>query len=253
MRWLPIDKAMRRLTYADERRVLSAALLTPRTTPLLLVRHGKAMLRKDWSGPDQDRRLTARGRRQAASSPSCSAAYGVERWCRRRRRGARRRSPPYAKFAGLGGRHRGRADRGGGHRAPRRGDGLHRGPVPARRRAHGAVRAPAGAARHVQGPRPPIPADGGGRGDRGPPRRRRRQGGRRGPQAHRPGPSPSHRRYPIGTPRRIDHSAVHLPVHPTGLIALLRFFTVRCRNEPKHIEFRGRTQAPPPSRKALPE
>ncbi|MDO5678086.1 MAG: NUDIX domain-containing protein, partial [Propionibacteriaceae bacterium] len=65
VKWLDIDKAMRTLTYADERRLLSAALLLPRTTPLLLVRHGKAMLRKDWSGADQERRLTARGRRQA--------------------------------------------------------------------------------------------------------------------------------------------------------------------------------------------
>lgn len=78
VRWFTIDKAMRRLTYADERRVLSAALLTPRTTPLLLVRHGKAMLRKDWSGPDQERRLTGRGRRQARQMAQLFAAYGVE-------------------------------------------------------------------------------------------------------------------------------------------------------------------------------
>ncbi|MHA6512617.1 NUDIX hydrolase [Tessaracoccus sp. Z1128] len=79
VRWFTIDEAMRRLTYADERRVLSAALLTPRTTPLLLVRHAKAMLRKDWSGPDQERRLSGRGRRQARELSQLFAAYGVER------------------------------------------------------------------------------------------------------------------------------------------------------------------------------
>lgn len=77
VRWLPILKAMRKLTYADERRTLSLAVLKPRTTPLLLVRHGKAMLRKDWSGPDQERRLTGRGRRQAATLSQLLRAYGV--------------------------------------------------------------------------------------------------------------------------------------------------------------------------------
>ena len=79
VRWFTVDHAMRRLTFADERRVLSAALLTPRTTPLLLVRHAKAMLRRDWSGPDQERRLSGRGRRQARELSQLFAAYGVER------------------------------------------------------------------------------------------------------------------------------------------------------------------------------
>ncbi|MBB1508519.1 NUDIX hydrolase [Tessaracoccus sp. MC1756] len=78
IRWARIDRAMRTLTYADERRLLSTALLKPRTTPLLLVRHGKAMLRKDWSGPDQERRLTGRGRRQARELAQLFGAYGVE-------------------------------------------------------------------------------------------------------------------------------------------------------------------------------
>ncbi len=76
--WLPVDEAMRRLTYADERRVVSAALLTSHSTPLLLVRHCKAMLRKDWTGPDQERRLTGRGRRQAHALIPLLSAYGVE-------------------------------------------------------------------------------------------------------------------------------------------------------------------------------
>lgn len=78
VRWMTIEKAMRTLTYADERRVLSAALLKPPTIPLILVRHGKAMLRKDWTGPDQERRLTARGRRQAEVLSQLLSAYGVE-------------------------------------------------------------------------------------------------------------------------------------------------------------------------------
>lgn len=77
VRWVGIDKAMRRISYADERRVLSAALLKPRTTPLILVRHAKAMLRKNWSGPDQERRLTSRGRHQAEELTQLLGAYGV--------------------------------------------------------------------------------------------------------------------------------------------------------------------------------
>lgn len=77
IRWLSIDKAMRRITYADERRVLSAALLKPPTIPLILVRHAKAMLRKNWSGPDQERRLTSRGRHQAEELSQLLGAYGV--------------------------------------------------------------------------------------------------------------------------------------------------------------------------------
>lgn len=78
VKWFPIDRAMERMTYADERRVLSAALLIPPTIPLIIVRHGKAMLRKDWDGPDQMRRLTSRGRRQAQELSQLLMAYGVD-------------------------------------------------------------------------------------------------------------------------------------------------------------------------------
>ena len=78
VRWMSIAQAMKKMTYADERRVLSAALLAPHSTPLLLVRHAKAMLRKDWSGRDQDRRITARGRRQADRLRPLLGAYGTQ-------------------------------------------------------------------------------------------------------------------------------------------------------------------------------
>jgi 8-oxo-dGTP diphosphatase len=49
------------------------------TVPILIVRHGKAMARSDWSSRDQARPLTARGRRQAAALTPLLTAYGVAR------------------------------------------------------------------------------------------------------------------------------------------------------------------------------
>ena len=101
VRWLPIAKAMARMTYADERRVLSAALLAPNSTPLILTRHAKAMLRKDWSGRDQDRRLTSRGRGQAQALVPLLTAFGVaELWSSASTR-CMQTLRPYAQSRGL--------------------------------------------------------------------------------------------------------------------------------------------------------
>lgn len=101
VKWVGVHKAMERLTYADERRVLSAAILLPATTPLVLVRHGKAMLRKDWDGPDQKRRLTSRGRRQAEELTQLLMAYGVESLVSSSSTRCMETLRPYAQAAGL--------------------------------------------------------------------------------------------------------------------------------------------------------
>lgn len=79
VRWVDLDEARDLLTYKDEIGVLDEALALPETTPLLLVRHAKAMLRKHWSGPDQTRRLAGRGRRQSVELIPTLEAFGVER------------------------------------------------------------------------------------------------------------------------------------------------------------------------------
>lgn len=76
--WFDVDQAMSMLSYEDERDVLAGALGLPATCPLVVVRHAKAMDRKNWSGKDADRRLTERGRRQARRIADTLAAYGVE-------------------------------------------------------------------------------------------------------------------------------------------------------------------------------
>lgn len=78
-RWVSIEAAKTMLTYDDEFPLIKQALQEPETTALLLVRHGKAMLRKHWSGDDQSRRLAGRGRRQAVELIPLLEAYGVSR------------------------------------------------------------------------------------------------------------------------------------------------------------------------------
>lgn len=77
--WMPISEAVGVMTYEDEIGVLREALDAPETTPFLLVRHAKAMLRKHWSGNDQTRRLNGRGRRQARELIPLLEAFGVTR------------------------------------------------------------------------------------------------------------------------------------------------------------------------------
>lgn len=77
--WWPIARARKRLTYTDERAVLERALQLPPTSVLAIVRHGKAMDRKHWSGKDWKRPLSSRGRRQSKRLPDLLLAFGVVR------------------------------------------------------------------------------------------------------------------------------------------------------------------------------
>ncbi len=77
--WLSPRNAINRLTYTDERALLLHGLALPVTTPLVIVRHAKAMERKNWTGRDQARPINARGRRQAAALVPLLDAYGVGR------------------------------------------------------------------------------------------------------------------------------------------------------------------------------
>jgi 8-oxo-(d)GTP phosphatase len=77
--WLPVRAALSRLTYAHDPFLVQQYLDQPATTPLILVRHAKAMDRKDWSRKDTARPLNSRGRRQAKLLVPMLAAYGVTR------------------------------------------------------------------------------------------------------------------------------------------------------------------------------
>ena len=75
--WLPVTEAADRLSYRQDREVLTQALDQPRTTPLIIVRHSKAINRKDWDGSDAARPLRARGRMQSRRLIPLLGAYGI--------------------------------------------------------------------------------------------------------------------------------------------------------------------------------
>jgi 8-oxo-dGTP pyrophosphatase MutT (NUDIX family)/phosphohistidine phosphatase SixA len=77
--WLPVRAALARLTYGHDRFLVEQHLEQPPTTPLILVRHAKAMDRKDWSRKDSARPINSRGRRQAQLLVPILAAYGILR------------------------------------------------------------------------------------------------------------------------------------------------------------------------------
>jgi 8-oxo-(d)GTP phosphatase len=75
--WLPARAALGRLTYSHDHFLLQQHLTQPSTTPLIILRHAKAMDRKDWSRKDAVRPINSRGRRQVTMLMPMLAAYGV--------------------------------------------------------------------------------------------------------------------------------------------------------------------------------
>ncbi len=77
--WMPARAALTKLTYAQDHFLVEQHLDQPKTTPLIIVRHAKAMDRKDWSKKDSARPINARGRRQSRMLVPMLEAYGVRR------------------------------------------------------------------------------------------------------------------------------------------------------------------------------
>jgi 8-oxo-dGTP diphosphatase len=82
--WLDVAAAAARLSYdrdQDQLRALAQAdgAGTLATWPLVIVRHAKALSRKDWHKPDALRPLDARGRERAEALVPILASYGVFR------------------------------------------------------------------------------------------------------------------------------------------------------------------------------
>ena len=65
LRWVPIEDAAGLLSYAHDRSLLRQVLAGVPASALFVVRHAKAGIRAAWSGPDEERPLTRRGRKQA--------------------------------------------------------------------------------------------------------------------------------------------------------------------------------------------
>ena len=81
LRWLSIEEARKLLTYKQDRTVLKSVspneILT--TGTLMLVRHGAAGSRSEWSGDDALRPLSRRGQRQAEALAEAFADREIER------------------------------------------------------------------------------------------------------------------------------------------------------------------------------
>ena len=75
--WLPLKAALQRLSYDHDKELVRQFEKQPDTTTLALVRHGKAMDRKDWSKKDILRPLGARGRKQAKQLIPYLRSYGI--------------------------------------------------------------------------------------------------------------------------------------------------------------------------------
>lgn len=99
--WLTPSNAFARMTYDDEKGVLRTALELTDTTPFLIVRHAKAMDRKHWSGRDQGRPITARGRKQASRLIPLLEAFGVRSLASSSSARCVQTLAPYAARAGL--------------------------------------------------------------------------------------------------------------------------------------------------------
>jgi 8-oxo-(d)GTP phosphatase len=78
VRWIPLASAARELSYPGDRAVLEG--IAPALRPLvLLVRHGRAGDRDEWTGDDRLRPLDKRGRRQAEALVAPLAGYAPVR------------------------------------------------------------------------------------------------------------------------------------------------------------------------------
>jgi 8-oxo-dGTP diphosphatase len=78
--WVPVEKAVDRLSYSRDRDTLREALATGKKTRAVVVfRHAKARSRKAWHKDDRKRPLLVAGAAQARAAVPVLAAYGVTR------------------------------------------------------------------------------------------------------------------------------------------------------------------------------
>lgn len=107
--WLPVDRADDLLTYPSELQVLEEALSVPLpTTTIVVVRHGKAVSRKEWAAgtsrkhrDDARRPLDRRGKRQAEALPQILDCYAVHRLVSSSAARCVQTLTPYAKQIGV--------------------------------------------------------------------------------------------------------------------------------------------------------
>ncbi|MDO4412823.1 NUDIX hydrolase [Cutibacterium sp.] len=103
--WIPTEQALEQLSYSTDVQVLEEALDLPATSTVILVRHGKAVSRKEWGSrkkkaKDAKRPLERRGRRQAKALSDLLGAFGVSRLASSSSTRCMQTLEPYAKSIG---------------------------------------------------------------------------------------------------------------------------------------------------------
>jgi 8-oxo-(d)GTP phosphatase len=79
--WLSISDAINKLSNSDDREIVRMAEeFGFGSTPLVLLRHAKALKRDQWDGDDGDRPLEHVGQIQAAKIPAIYAPYAIEKF-----------------------------------------------------------------------------------------------------------------------------------------------------------------------------
>lgn len=79
IQWLKPSEAKKELTNKDDCKIVDFFLdFGPDTTPLILLRHAKAVKRFDWDGDDGDRPLDVLGQRQAKRFLPSFLPYAIE-------------------------------------------------------------------------------------------------------------------------------------------------------------------------------
>lgn len=79
IRWIELAEADEVLTYSDDAMLVKIAAESPETTPLIVLRHAKAMRRADFDGRDDaERPLSGRGRSEAKQLAEVLDAFGIQ-------------------------------------------------------------------------------------------------------------------------------------------------------------------------------
>lgn len=77
LRWVTLADASELLTYPEDAEIVAEAIRLGPTTPLVLLRHGKAMARGDWAESDDERPLSEVGEDQARLLARLLPLFGV--------------------------------------------------------------------------------------------------------------------------------------------------------------------------------
>ncbi|MFC0629213.1 NUDIX hydrolase [Kribbella deserti] len=102
LEWLPIPKARKRLSYPRDMEILDALdAAIPVESSLVVIRHTSAVKRKEWTGKDRDRPLTAEGTQDAHDLIDVLGALGVNRVITSDAERCYATIAPYAAAAGL--------------------------------------------------------------------------------------------------------------------------------------------------------